>query len=76
MSLREHHHVVGSGDGVHAHDPRDIPDGRGHVTRLSDFRLDEDVRLNHDTLSNPPADARLARETTARRRSGKARYAA
>ena len=71
VRLGEHDHVVRAGDRVDPDHSGDIPDRGGHVTRLSDLGLDEDVRLDHDTTPIRRRATRLARETTVRTASAR-----
>src|SRR6266487_3514563 len=55
--LGQHDHVVRAGDRVDPDHAGDVADRCGHVTRLTDLGLDEDVRLDHDTTPFPSTGA-------------------
>ena len=65
VRLGQNHDVVRPGDGVHPYDTWDFADRGGHVMRLSDLCLDQDVCLDHDPT---PIHVRgnSKRETTVR----------
>src|SRR5256885_15851027 len=54
--LGEHHDVVGTGDGIDTDHSGQTLDRQSHLARLADLRLDQDVRLYHDTTPSSPRE--------------------